>query len=183
MGNFYCSTFLPRTGSADVASLLSQAGCDCYLAAIPQKGTVVYAQADETMEELPGALSERLQCVAWTVMNSDDDILVYWLHDCGELVDRYGSSNDFDDEVSGDPSGGDAARLAGALGRPEAAMEIERILHEPHDVEGPYLFEINRHAALAAAAGLPIDLLALDYSSIEAGETNDQPPSIFQRIQ
>lgn len=175
MGNFYVN-YTPRGPSQDeVAKVLAERAArvtpvhkGCVVAFDEESDT----QNTEVISALAATLSKTLACPCLTVLNHDDDILCYQLHEGGKLVDEYDSTPGYFDARSqpSPPAGGDAAKLCAAFG---GDVEIvEKILRSSSFKGGGYVFAVNRHAELVKALGIS------DYSVGTAFESfdNDELP-------
>jgi hypothetical protein len=183
MGSFYTNITL-RSHQARIIELLEREDRTAYVAPTVNGCTVVCdkecdEQDTDVLQELAALLSRELQCVAFAVLNHDDDVLMYWLYENGTPTDRYDSTPDyFSDDEEGDalPSGGDAYRLCRAFGVMQNVAEVEDVLRTPAFSEDEhYLFAIERHADLVAALGTPSFSVGLGYTYIEMGSL---PPGL-----
>jgi hypothetical protein len=190
MGSFYTNITLRTERHDDVVSLLRDEGREAFVSR-PQRGCVVVYDREcedqdiEVLKKLGGLLSTKLRCAALGVLNHDDDVLIYMLHDNGKLVDEYNSSPAYFDSGPGEPpEGGDASRLGSAFGIASTGG-IEEVLHMPNgggSGDG-YIFESERHQALAEALGTPAIAVHTGFNYIEEGELPDGVDSdTFTRI-
>jgi hypothetical protein len=172
VGSFYTNITLRTKERARVRDELAAQGRTAYLSRVDGDAVVVFDRDCEeqdiaVLRTLAGGLSQRLACTALAVMNHDDDILLYTLFESGRMTDAYNSDPDyFGDGHDSDSSGGDAARLAAAFGRPDAAREIGGILSTSETV----VFETDRHAQLVAALHAPRSAVGTGFSYLEADE-------------
>jgi hypothetical protein len=150
----------------EAAAFVSQGPHDC---------TVVLdadAEFPVSLSELAHDLSSEFVCPVLVVVVSHSDVLSYELWHAGELRDRYCSMPHYPE--SGSPEGGNAADLARVMGGDGCDLAaVERILRVEY-ANGAFLFEEERHRALAAALGLPEYAAGFGYRylarSISAGE-------------
>jgi hypothetical protein len=177
MGSFYTNITLRTERHDDVVSLLRDEGREAFVSRAQRGCIVVYDrecedQDIEVLKKLGGLLSAKLRCAALGILNHDDDVLIYMLHDNGKLVDEYNSSPAYFDSGPGEPpEGGDASRLGSAFGIASTGG-IEEVLHMPNGAgsgEG-YIFESERHQALAEALGAPGIAVQTGFNYIEEGE-------------
>jgi hypothetical protein len=169
MGSFYTSHIVRGPSQSQVLAWLKER--PAYVS-VTQGGTTVVldaaceSQDGEELAELAAGLSAQFKCPVLALLNHDDDILYYELHESGKKTDEYNSSPGFfgEGESEAGPSGGDAARLAKAFGVTDSAP-IEAALRNPG-----YVFAMERHRDLAAALGLPEFSVGLGYTYAEAGE-------------
>jgi len=177
MGSFYTNITLRTTESAAVVAAL-RSGKRTALVSPPVSGcTVVYDREceDQDLEVLNGlasSLAATLRCPALAVLVHDDDVLIYTLHEDGELVDEYNSAPEyFESGEFGPPEGGDAERLSRVFGGGDVAKAEEVLRAErAGDRDEGYVFESERHQALVEAIGLPMLAVSTGFNYIEAGE-------------
>jgi len=177
MGSFYTNITLRTTDSPGVVDAL-RTGKRTALVSQPQNGCVVVYDKEtedqdvEVLNRLASSLSTKLSCPALAVLVHDDDVLIYTLHENGELVDEYNSAPEYFASGEFGPSeGGDAERLARAFGggdvaKAEAVLRAERA----GDRDEGYVFESERHYALTEALGIPMLAVSTGFNYIEAGE-------------
>jgi hypothetical protein len=175
MGSFYTNITL-RSHQARIIELLEREDRTAYVTPTTNGCTVVYdkeceEQDTDVLQELAALLSRELQCVAFAVLNHDDDVLAYWLYENGAPTDQYDSTPDyFSEDAEGDalPSGGDAYRLCRAFGVMQNVAEVEDVLRTPTFSEDEhYVFASSRHADLVEALGMPSFSVGLGYRYIE----------------
>jgi len=139
--------------------------------------TVVYDSACDdqdinAIQALASRLSGDLGCVALAAIVHDDDVLVYFLYEGGELSDWYNSAPSYFDFGStakpAGPAGGNAARLCAVFGA-GSTEEVERILRKP-GARGGYVFQTDRHRDLVQALGLPVHAVSAALASFDRGE-------------
>jgi len=185
MGSFYTNIVLNGADRQSTVELLRRLEREAFVAALKDDLTAVYdaeaeGQNPQVLAELAGRLSRELDCVAWAVLNHDDDILWYRLYASGEMVDEYDSAPGYlDPGGPSAPAGGDAGKLAQAFGRAEAGPTIEAILRRPLFAGGTVFTAFERHRRLAVALGLRFDLLSLGFNYIEAGDADEFDPGTF----
>lgn len=170
MGNFYTNITLRHADAAAVADALSTLGRSAYVAPVVHDTVVVFDEATERQDpdelaRLAAALSERLDCAALGVLNHDDDVLHYTLHEPGRAPDAYDSAPGYFDGSDQAPSGGDAERLRAAFGRGERGA-LERVLRGPEVSR----MAIDQHAALVELLGLHPAAVGTGYTYLERGE-------------
>ncbi len=189
MSNFYTNIVLKGASCEAVQDALVRMGRSAFFISARSDVTVVYdaeteGQDRHILTRLALKLSQQLKCVAWVVLNHDDDILWYRLYSAGNLEDEYDSTPGyFDPEAQpSTPSGGVAAKLANAFGCKGATEAIEIILRRSCFGDDGYTFALGRHRDLAEALGLSINLLALGYDSIENGNFPGITPEILKRV-
>jgi hypothetical protein len=162
MGRFYTNVTVKHSDAEDVARAVAPLNHFAVIAPPVNGFVVVYDRASErqdgTIIHFARTLSQQLETLAFAVMNHDDDILFYWLFDRGTEVDKYNSCPwYFLDSVDPLPQGGNANTLASLLGRSEAVMRVDHILHCDADpgIEGPYTSQTDRHEDLVEVLRLP----------------------------
>jgi hypothetical protein len=170
MGNFYTNITLHHTDAAAAADALRALGREAYVAPAIHGTVVVFDQETERQDpnelaRLAAALSEHLGCAAIGVLNHDDDVLRYTLHEPGRAPDAYDSAPGYFDGSDQAPGGGDAERLSAAFGRGDRTA-LERVLHGP-DARG---MAIDLHAALVELLGLHPAAVGFGYTYLERGE-------------
>jgi len=177
VGNFYTNITLQGPEQDQIADYLRETGRAAFVSPTQKGLTLVFdalgdSQDTEVLADISAKLSARFRCPALVVLNHDDDILWYQLHQDGQLKDEYNSAPDyFGASASSEPTGGDAAALCAAFGVPDVADRVESILRED------YLFALERHQDLTDALGLPDLAIGGGYRYIESG---DAPPGLEQ---
>jgi hypothetical protein len=170
MGHFYVSTTVAGPSHAAIVHVLRQLYRQAYLAPTIRTYTVVYdAECDDqdtrVIHQFSALLSQTLACSALTVLNHDDDLLVYMLYENGQLRDTYDSNPEWFRDHTSLPVGGNAALLCQTFQSPNVA-DVEHILRAPTVNEERYLFAIERHARLADLLALPPYAVGIGYEDI-----------------
>lgn len=183
MGRFYTNVTVKHGDAEHVARTVVPLNRFAVIAPPVDGFVVVYDRASERQDDMiiqfARTLSQQLETVAFAVMNHDDDILYYWLFDCGAEQDKYNSCPwYFQDSVEPLPQGGDAKTLASLLGKSRAAKRVDEILHCDADpeVEGPYTWQTERHADLVEALGLPEWAVGYGYNYLADADFPDGFP-------
>lgn len=182
MGNFYVNYTLKGASPQAVANAL--AGRTAAVTPESNGCVVLFDEASDEQDEthiqaLGARLSRDLNCVVWALLNHDDDILSYQLYANGGLVDEYNSAPGYwtetDDSGFSPPSGGDARKLCAAFGAadPDKVESILRRSSFNDEDDDGYGFEVDRHADLVAALGLPDFGVGLGWRYIDEGELPD----------
>lgn len=180
MGAFYTNITLHTTQQANVVEALRAAKREAYVSQPMNGCTVVYDRESEdqdidVLNKVASTLSAKLRCAALAILVHDDDVLVYTLHENGELTDEYISWPAYFDDSGGgseSPEGGDAETLARAFGadgnvdKVESALRVQRA----GNTDDGFVFETERHEELAIALGLPALAVGAGYQYIEQGE-------------
>ena len=174
MGSFYVNL---TARSDDPQSVARALGKRAALVTPAQHGCVVVADEqadaqDQTMiRSLASALSSRLSCPVFAVLNHDDDILWYCLATAGDIVDEYDSSPGYFDPNAEPlpPVGGNAKLLCAAFGN-SASDSVEAILRKSSFEEDGYVFADERHADLIAALGISSFAVGFGYTYASAGD-------------
>ena len=175
MGNFYVNHTLFGPTQEQVTSALVGKSA----AVLPARNRCVVVCEEQSdsqtalvITDLGKELSRKLSCPVLAVMNHDDDILVYWLFEEGQIADEYNSNPDYFEETEDHrgPTGGDAVKLIDAMGVGSDAAAVEEILRAPGD---EYVFAFMRHAALIAELEISELALCCSYSSIAEGSLPD----------
>ncbi len=166
MGSFYVSFAVRDREPAAVANSLRAARREALVTARVKGITFFYDRAaDQQREEdvvsVARTVSQDLRAHVLAVLNHDDDVLVYCLFANGELLDEYNSCPDYFMDGDDAPTGGNAVQLCAAFEVPAKVAEVERALHHTH-----YVFEHERHAALAELLGLPREYADKSYRSL-----------------
>jgi hypothetical protein len=159
MGNFYTNYTLRGPSPQEVVAAL--AGRSAIVTPAQDGCVVVFdEESDEQNIEviigLASRLSRELGCPVLAVLNHDDDVFWYRLYLSGELADEYDSAPGYFEMAAqpSAPAGGDAQKLCSAFGA-SAVAEVERVLRQSSFDEDGYTFEVERHADLARALGIP----------------------------
>lgn len=174
MGNFYTNYTLRSPSPQAIVSAL--AGRSAIVTPAQDGCVVVFdeeseEQDTEIISRLASRLSSDLQCTVLAVLNHDDDIFWYQLHQSGELADEYDSSPGYFDEEEepSAPAGGDAQKLCSAFGS-SAVAEVESILRKSSFDEDGYTFEFERHTDLVRALGIPSFGVGAGFEYVSRGE-------------
>jgi hypothetical protein len=188
MGSFYVNYTLRGSTQAAVAAEL--AGRTAIVS--PEKNGCVVVfdeesddQNGEIIAEIATRLSGNLRCSVLSVLNHDDDVLQYWLHSNGELVDDYDSTpayfeqagdEDADDAKisTSDPRGGNADLLC-QLFDANTVKKVEIILRKPSlGGDAGYVFAIERHQDLVDALGIPSFAVGGSYKLVADGDDPEE---------
>jgi hypothetical protein len=174
MGNFYTNYTLKGVKQTAVARVLS--GRKCIVTPSVHDTVVVFdEQSDdqnfEVISTLASQLSVKLRCPVLAIVNHDDDILFYQLHNNGQLEDDYDSTPGYFDPQAqpSSPVGGDPHKLCGAF-RSGSVEEVDRVLRKPCFDANGYTFAFERHADLAKALGISTFGVGTTYASFEMNE-------------
>jgi hypothetical protein len=166
MGSTY--TNMTVKGPSQEAVFAYVADRAAYVSAATSGCVVVLDQLSEWAPEyelltLATALSMRFSCPVLSVKIEDSDVMAYWLHRNGRLMDWY---NSFSGETAPGlmlqgPSGGKPSVLTTtfASGSPDRVAEILKTQH----AVGPYASEDRRHADLVDQLLLPKFAVGLGY--------------------
>jgi hypothetical protein len=190
MGAFYSNLLVRGTETDQIISWLGEHKQKAILLPARNQLVPVFHLDDMPQETmiLARQISQDLSCTVLAVNNHDDDILSYWLHHNGELIDEYTSispdayfgmedpeeEEDLDEESCG-PVGGDAALLCQHLGgSPEA---VEPILRDGGAMGGRFIFANERHRELLKALGIDGEGLNAGYDFLSDGFL---PPGIVE---
>jgi hypothetical protein len=176
MGNFYVSMTARGTEQDQVLTTLRKLGRKAFvLPTINGFTTFCDARAEtqdpRAIEELAKEVSRDLGCPIFCVLNHDDDVLWYGLYRQGELLDEYNSSSGYVVGHLGALKTESAETLCKIMGiaRPEVVARVEAVLRKSKGGDG-YIFEVDRHAALVEAMGLPNTSVGTGYHYLERGE-------------
>jgi len=179
MGNFYVNMTAKGADQNEVLATVTKLGRKAFVFPTVNGFTVFCDAQAETQErriidELARKASHDLGCPVFCVLNHDDDVLWYGLYEQGELLDEYDSSPGHFEGQFSSPKGGNAASLCRIMGVTDskAVAAVEVALRKPHSEEG-YIFEVERHAAVAKAVGLPSCSVGICYSYLQRGELPD----------
>jgi hypothetical protein len=178
MGSFYTNITVKTADTDGIAVAIRQAGRTAFIAPPENGATVVFDEASEDqdleiLKTLALHLARTCKCPTLGILNHDDDVLVYVLYDGGKLVDEYNSAPgyfDSDADAAVPPAGGNAKRLSAALGAPDRAADIERILRAPGNTEDGFVFATDRHRELVSVLGLPGAAVGAGFTYLEEGE-------------
>jgi hypothetical protein len=161
MGNFYTNITLADAEPQKVVRAVKELQRQAYVATPAGQSAVVFdRECDEQKTEVLSALADRLSgdlgCLAFAVLNHDDDILWFQAFERTRLVAEYANR--------GGPRT-DIRALCRAFGRPRAFLRVWLVLWRP------CLFQVSRHMALAKALGLPECSISAGYRYISKGES------------
>jgi len=181
MGSFYTNITL-KTGDDDrVVTALKQARRRALVAPAEKGYTVIFDEASEkqdveVLQSLANHLSRTCSCPALAILNHDDDVLMYWLYNGGELLDQYNSDPGYFDEAEGStPTGGDGRTLSETLASKGDQGTIDRVLRTPADEDDAFAFATDRHRELVSILGLPESAVGTGFAYLEEGEA---PPGL-----
>lgn len=188
MGIFYTNTTLKTSDPRSVIAYMKKNKRSGYILPRLNEFVVLYDQVAEdqnptVIERLSSEISERLACIAFSILVHDGDVFAYWLYQQGQLRDKYNSTPAyFDDDVDPAPSGGNAQRLCQIFGVPEAAEQISRIFHKVkigvvEDIwSESYLMGEDIHRELVSILQLPSTAIEAGYYTIENDLISDDFP-------
>ena len=164
MGNFYTNVTLRGPEQDEVLGALS--GRKAFVSPRVNEYVLVYDERSEDQDKevfrLATSLTRRFACLALAVLNHDDDVLWIRLYRSGAMIDEYLSDPGWPDNDRAPPRGGDSTLWAKSFGRGDPAS-IERILR------GDYDLEFQRHRALVAELGLPVESCGWGFKYIVNG--------------
>ena len=176
MGNFYVNMTAKGANQDEVLATLAKLKRKAFVFPTVNGFTTFCDALSETQEpgvidELARKASNDLGCPLLCVLNHDDDVLWFGLYKKGELLDEYDSFPGYFEGHFNPPKGGDAASLCKLMGATnnEIVAGVEAVLRKPHNEDG-YIFEVDRHAALVEAVGLPSFSVGAGYRYLERGE-------------
>lgn len=179
MGNFYANYVLRGPSQSSVAEAL--AGRKSMVTPVQKGCVVVFDEQSEEQDmkqiaELASRLSCKLSCPVLAVLNHDDDVFWYQLHENEEATDEYDSSPGYFDPSAepSAPKGGNAQKLCLAFGATNAPA-VEIILRKSSYDENGYIFAFQRHIDLFQSLGLPEFGIGVSYANLERGE---YPPGL-----
>jgi hypothetical protein len=166
MGNFYVNHTVRAHDVAAVADVLRASGRKAWLAPPLDGQIVVYDEASDTQDttalaSLAQTLSRKLQAPCLAVLNHDDDVLMYELHEAGQCIETFSSNPGFTGHVM---VGSRGARLCAAWGVPKMAFTVAALLRRK------FTFAIDLHTELAMAVGLPPHSIGTGFKYIQEGE-------------
>jgi hypothetical protein len=173
MGNFYTNISLKGPNQGEVVGYLNGIHRRTFVSPTVNDVTVVFdeesdSQDTEILGKSAAELSKHFDCVALAVLNHDDDILWYQLHQSGELTDEYNSDPNYFVGGHSDPSGGDAVKLCSAFGTEQGSeTKMAEILR------GQYVFAIERHQELVNALGISQLAVGVGYNYMVSGDMDD----------
>lgn len=168
MGNFYGNITLKGVNEKSVIAVLNATMKAAFVS--PAAGgtvSVFEAESDgdgEALWRLTAALSRDLECIAFAVMNHDDDLLLYQLFDSGELIDSYDSCPSFSGTASSsNPRGGEAAILCNAFNVPQCEQKLRAVLDKK------YVTATNQHLDIVHLLKLNEEYSLLGYHELVQG--------------
>lgn len=166
MGNFYTNLTVRGPEQHSVVDYLNAARRSAFVSPVSGDCLVVYDEQSEGQDPeilcgLASGLSQSFECAGLAVLNHDDDFLLYWLYECGELTEEFQSSGGVMSGLrrrlfGGAPRGG---KLCLAFGC-SLHKKVEGILG------GPYLYAVDRHEALTKALGIPYFGVGIGFNDI-----------------
>jgi len=179
MGNFYTNTTLKGPDRHSIVRAIDRMRRAAAVTPSQADLTVVFDRESERQDGSAYPFVERLtrelDCLALYVTNHDDSVLYYRLYGSGEIIDQYDSCPNYFEGDPVPPEGGDAQVLCDALGVPAARDTVHEILHydryaAANDGARRYAWEVERHADLARALGLPLWAVGFGYTYLASGD-------------
>jgi hypothetical protein len=173
MGNFYTNATLKGPDDLTVARALDRMRRVAGVAPTQGDLTVIFDRASERQDgsayPFLEQLTRELDCLALYVTNHDDSVLYYRLYRSGEVIDNYDSCPNYFHGEPVPPEGGNADVLCKAFGVPAARDTVHDILHfdrlaPENEGSDRYVWEVERHGALATALGLPLWAVGFGYT-------------------
>jgi hypothetical protein len=177
MGNFYTNITVKGPSQQDLADFIQTQGRTAYVSNTIRGYTVIFDEKREEQDtrvlaELAAQLSSKLRCAALSVLNHDDDVLMYQLYENGKLLDNYDSCPDYFNTRAKSPrppQGGDLKKLADTFGVEYPVDEATSILRRDD-----YAFAVDRHEELARTLGMPDFVAGLGYHYLEQIMNEDE---------
>ena len=170
MGSFYTShTLRGPTQEAVLAYLGSRSAL---VSKTDSEFTIVLDEACESQDTdelsvLGRDLSAHFGCPVLAVLNHDSSVLFFELYEEGKKSDEYNSlPSEIDESLGNSPMGGNAGRLAAALG----ASDIEKIESALRSEE--YSSADDRRVDIATALGIPPHGVAVGFYSVSEDTAN-----------
>jgi hypothetical protein len=169
--------FAVKADAAAVAGAMKSLGRHGFVAPAAD-GVVVFYDRDAeghdaaAIGQVAGAVSKALGKPVLAALNDEDERLDLWLFEAGALADHYSSAGE-------KPAGGNAGRLAAAVGTDADTSEVESILRASNeaadndnddDESDAFVFATDRHVALAYALGLPAEYVSIGSANVAAGD-------------
>ena len=170
MGNWYANIAMQHRDQNTVVEYCRNKQIEAFVSAPQGDWIFVYDRASndmdwEHLEDLGRELSREFDCDTLGSMNADDDSLGLILHQRGELVIKYDSSS---------LNRRGAWRLALAFEKSFAFPLIWVAMHRP------YVFAVNRHAAIVRLLGVPREPSFLGYAYVQ--EESECPPGFEEGL-
>jgi hypothetical protein len=170
MGHFYVTTTVAGPSHAAIVHGLRQLHRKAYLAPTVGTYTVVYDaecndQDTRVIHQCSALFSQTFACIVFTVLNHDDDRLIYRLYKNGQLLDTYDSNPERLRGHTSPPMGGNAVLLCQTFQSPHVA-DVEHTLHAPTVNHKHAFFAIERHERLAHLLALPAYSVGIGYTDI-----------------
>ncbi len=171
MGNFYVNYTTRGPEREAVAKCLQSAKRKAFVSPTIDGTTVFFdeesdSQDDEIIRALAERVSRELSAPVLAVLNHDDDILIYWLFESGNLADKYNSCPGYfsDDDDGETPAGCDAQKLCAAFGSAAKPARVDKVLRNEE-----YVFAVERHQDLADLLKHPWPYVCMGYGYIKEG--------------
>jgi hypothetical protein len=183
MGNFYVN-FTARGPERElVTKSLWSAKREAFVAPCLNGLTVFFdeqadAQDDAVIKDLGQRVSNDLRAPVLAVLNHDDDILMYWLFDAGQLADEYNSCPGYFTGGDVSPVGGEATIICAAFQASNNASQVNKVL-----CDQKYVFAFERHRDLSELLNHPWPFVCLGYRDIVLEEfAGDVTKKDFQHV-
>jgi len=186
VGHFYTNFLVRETDKRKIAEFLRTQNRRAFVGPLGPGTTIVYDEESEgqyhdVITDLASRLSSHFQCAVVAFLNHDDDILHYWLLESGVHQDTYDSwPGCFDKNGSQTPIGGDSEILCKSFGLPALSPNVQEILHHKHPHE--FVFEFQRHSALAKSLHMSEDFAILGYVDFKTERLSEESEKIRQEF-
>lgn len=126
------------------------------------------------IKQLSKKITSEFKCLAIAFNNHDDDVLCYWIFDCGEEKDQYDSAPGyFKSGKIKAPKGGNPEVLCRLFNCNEGVEKLSDILTRKVTDEKPYHFEHERHQDICNLLGIDFHLSALSFKMADMGEEGE----------
>lgn len=171
MGSFYTNLTVRCDDQERVTGVLRSLGRSAFISPAMDGMVVVYDEAceeqdPEELASLAADLSGELGAGVLGALNHDDDVLILFAAQGGEVVDTYNSCPAFfTGEGSESPEGGDARVIAQAVSPNADTKALEAALRDEE-----LFLATERHEAIVQALGLPGVSVGFGFSYLEEGE-------------
>ncbi|MBO7435361.1 hypothetical protein J6U76_05140 [bacterium] len=178
----YANITLLKVEQKQVLKLLADLGRHAYVVSdgtseVMERDAVIY---DEELDQLDAKvvsslaqrLSKSLHCVAFAVINYNDETLLFWLYRAGELIDSYNSQPGYLDpklEENTPPMGANPEKMAKVF-KDASLQEIGPITRRPSYPDENYCTATDRHADIVSVLRLPRFAVGTGFYTVKIGD-------------
>lgn len=178
----YANITLLKVEQKQVLKLLAEEGRHAYVVSdgtseMMERDAVIY---DEELDELDAKvvsemaqrISKQLRCVAFAVINYNDETLLTWLYRSGELIDAYNSQPGYLNsklEENHQPIGANPDKMAKVFKNIQLT-DLSPITRRPSYPDENYCTATDRHADIVSVLRLPRFAVGTGFYTVKIGD-------------